>query len=44
VLAAQAAAMRALGLAADSDEHALREAGAEVLRSMAELPARVGVA
>jgi len=38
VLAARAAAMRALGLAADSDEEALARAGAEVVFSLAELP------
>jgi HAD superfamily hydrolase (TIGR01509 family) len=44
ILAARAAAMRALGLAADSDEAALRDAGAEVVGSMAEVPARLGLA
>jgi beta-phosphoglucomutase-like phosphatase (HAD superfamily) len=41
VTAAVAAGMRALGYVADSDEQALREAGAEVLRSLKELPALV---
>lgn len=38
VRAAVAAGMWAVGYTADSDEHALREAGAEPLRSLAELP------
>jgi len=42
VKAAAAAGMRALGYAADSDEAALRRAGAEVLWSLDELPRRLG--
>jgi beta-phosphoglucomutase-like phosphatase (HAD superfamily) len=38
VTAAVSAGMRAIGYVADSDETALRAAGAEVLRSMRELP------
>jgi HAD superfamily hydrolase (TIGR01509 family) len=38
VTAAVSAGMRALGYAADSDEAALREAGAEILHSLGELP------
>jgi len=38
VRAAVAAGMRAIGYAADSDEQALSNAGAELLRSLAELP------
>jgi hypothetical protein len=34
--------MRALGYALDGDEAALREAGAEVLWSLDELPRRLG--
>lgn len=41
VTAAVAAGMRALGYAADSDEHALRNAGAEIIRSLEEIPALV---
>jgi HAD superfamily hydrolase (TIGR01509 family) len=43
VLAAVRAGMRVLGLAADSDEQALRAAGAEVIDSLHELPARLGL-
>jgi HAD superfamily hydrolase (TIGR01509 family) len=43
VKGAVSAGMRALGYAADSDETALREAGAEVFRSMDELPALLGL-
>lgn len=43
VSAARAAGMRVFGYAADSDETALREAGAEVLSSLADLPAVIGV-
>ncbi len=43
VTAAVAAGMRALGYVADSDEVALRRAGAEVLRSLDELPALLGL-
>jgi beta-phosphoglucomutase-like phosphatase (HAD superfamily) len=38
VRAASSAGMRALGYGADSDEAALRQAGAEVFRSLDELP------
>jgi HAD superfamily hydrolase (TIGR01509 family) len=38
VMAAIAAGMRAIGYAADSDERALRNAGAEIIRSLNELP------
>jgi len=44
VTAAVSAGMRAFGYVADSDEAALRRAGAEILRSLGELPARLGVA
>ncbi len=43
ITAAVSAGMRALGYVADSDEAALREAGAEVLRSLGELPALLGI-
>jgi beta-phosphoglucomutase-like phosphatase (HAD superfamily) len=44
VTAAVCAGMRVLGYAADSDEHALREAGAtEILHSMNELPRALGL-
>jgi len=43
VTAAVAAGMRALGYVADSDEVALRRAGAEVLRSLDELPRMLGL-
>jgi len=43
VLAGVCAGMRVLGYAADSDERALRGAGAEVFRSLAELPALLGL-
>lgn len=43
VTAAVSARMRALGYVADSDEAALRQAGAEVLRSLEELPALLGL-
>jgi len=43
VTGAVSAGMRALGYAADSDEQALREAGAEVFRSMDQLPALLGL-
>ncbi|HYM55843.1 MAG TPA: HAD-IA family hydrolase [Solirubrobacteraceae bacterium] len=42
-LAAVAAGMRALGYAADSDEAALREAGAEVIWELGEVPGLLGV-
>jgi HAD superfamily hydrolase (TIGR01509 family) len=44
VVAAVTAGMRVLGYTADSDERALRAAGAESLRSLAELPALLGLA
>ncbi len=44
VIAAVAAGMRALGYVADSDERALRAAGAEVLPSLHELPELLGLA
>jgi len=44
VTAAVSAGMRVLGYAADSDEHALRQAGAtEILRSLEELPRVLGL-
>jgi beta-phosphoglucomutase-like phosphatase (HAD superfamily) len=43
VTAAVAAGMRALGYAADSDEAALRRAGAKVVRSLDELPLLLGL-
>ncbi len=43
VTAAVAAGMRALGYAADSDEAALRRAGAETLLALDELPAMLGL-
>jgi HAD superfamily hydrolase (TIGR01509 family) len=43
VAAAVAAGMLVQGYAADSDEAALREAGAEILWSLRELPARLGL-
>ena len=44
VAAAVAAGMRALGFAADSDEAALRMAGAETFRSLDQLPALLALA
>ena len=41
--AAVAAGMRVFGYAADSDAAALREAGAEVIHSLAELPVKLGI-
>jgi HAD superfamily hydrolase (TIGR01509 family) len=38
IVAAVAAGMRAIGYAADSDERALRSAGAEIIRSLEEIP------
>jgi beta-phosphoglucomutase-like phosphatase (HAD superfamily) len=38
IVAAVAAGMRAIGYAADSDEQALRGAGAEIIRSLEEIP------
>jgi HAD superfamily hydrolase (TIGR01509 family) len=43
VTAAVSAGMRAFGYAADSDELALRGAGGEILRSLEELPALLGL-
>jgi HAD superfamily hydrolase (TIGR01509 family) len=43
VIAAARAGMRVLGLTVDSDEDALRAAGAEPIASMDELPARLGL-
>jgi beta-phosphoglucomutase-like phosphatase (HAD superfamily) len=43
VMAAVAAGMRAIGYAADSDEHALRNAGAEIIRSLDKLPEFLGL-
>lgn len=43
VTAAVSAGMRVLGYAADSDEVALRKAGAEIVRSMDELPRLIGL-
>jgi HAD superfamily hydrolase (TIGR01509 family) len=43
ITAAVSAGMRALGYVADSDEAALRRAGAEVVRSLDELPLLLGL-
>jgi HAD superfamily hydrolase (TIGR01509 family) len=43
VTAAVAAGMRAIGYAADSDEWALRNAGAEIIRSLDGLPQALGL-
>jgi HAD superfamily hydrolase (TIGR01509 family) len=43
VTAAVSASMRAIGYAADSDEAALRLAGAEIIHSLDELPAVLGL-
>ena len=43
VTAAVRAGMRAFGFTADSDERALRDAGAEPLRAMDELPRLLGI-
>jgi HAD superfamily hydrolase (TIGR01509 family) len=43
VSAAVAASMRAIGYAADSDEAALRRAGAEIIQSLEELPVLLGL-
>ncbi len=43
VAAGVAAGMRVFGYAADSDEQALRQAGAETFSAMAELPALLGL-
>ncbi len=42
-IAGVAAGMRVIGNAADSDERALRAAGAEIVWSMAEVPGRLGL-
>jgi HAD superfamily hydrolase (TIGR01509 family) len=42
-LAGRAAGMRVFGYIADSDEGALRDAGAEPLAQLADLPARIGL-
>ncbi len=44
VTAGVAAGMRVLGYGADGDEQALRAAGAEIVRSVAEVPERLGIA
>jgi beta-phosphoglucomutase-like phosphatase (HAD superfamily) len=41
--AARSAGMRAFGYAADGDDDQLLLAGAEVLRSLADLPERIGL-
>jgi beta-phosphoglucomutase-like phosphatase (HAD superfamily) len=43
IVAAVAAGMRAIGYAADSDERALRDAGAEIIRSLDKLPELLGL-
>jgi beta-phosphoglucomutase-like phosphatase (HAD superfamily) len=43
VTAAVASGMRVVGYAADSDEAALRRAGAEIVRSLDDVPARLGL-
>lgn len=43
VTAAVSAGMRALGYVADSDEPAMRDAGAEMMHSLAELPGLLGL-
>ena len=43
ITAAVAAGMRAVGYAVDDDEQVLRDAGAEILHSLAELPALLGL-
>jgi HAD superfamily hydrolase (TIGR01509 family) len=43
VTAAVAARMRVLGYAADSDEHALRDAGAEIVHSLRDVPPLLGI-
>ncbi|HWY90374.1 MAG TPA: HAD family phosphatase [Solirubrobacteraceae bacterium] len=43
VMAAVAAGMRTIGYAADSDERALRNAGAEIVRSLDGLPKLLGL-
>ncbi len=43
VVAAVAAGMRAFGYAADSDEDALRHAGAEILHDLTDLPKMLAI-
>ncbi len=43
VTAAVSAGMRAFGYVADSDERAMRDAGAETIHSLAQLPALLGL-
>lgn len=43
VTAAVAAGMRAIGYAADSDQNALRDAGAELLHTLAQLPEMLAI-
>ncbi len=43
VTAAVAARMRVLGFAADSDEHALRQVGAEIVHSLRDVPQLLGL-
>ncbi len=43
ITAAVAAGMRAIGYAADSDETALRHAGAEILHTLVRLPETLGI-
>jgi len=43
VIAARAAGMRALGYAPDEDESALSAAGADIVRSLADVPALIGI-
>jgi HAD superfamily hydrolase (TIGR01509 family) len=43
VAAGVAAGMQVFGYVADSDERALRDAGAHLLRALEELPARLGI-
>jgi HAD superfamily hydrolase (TIGR01509 family) len=43
VMGAVAAGMRAIGYAADSDERALRNAGAEIIRALDKLPELLGL-
>jgi beta-phosphoglucomutase-like phosphatase (HAD superfamily) len=40
---ARSSRMRAIGYAADSDEHSLRNAGAEIIRSLDKLPEFLGL-
>jgi HAD superfamily hydrolase (TIGR01509 family) len=43
VTAAVAAGMRAIGYAADSDETALRQAGAEIIHDLSQVPIRLAI-